>query len=322
MSKVLDDLKCHPMWVSHIGCLKGCLDYLEMDVSTSWLFGITGHAFINNIGRGVCPSGPTAWKCDMLFKLGRNAGFEVETIFGVKSDADFAQKQAEAWGRVRVAIDEGFPCYGWELDKPEYYVINGYNDSGYIYNGHGTEGSVKTWHELGDSDIRILVAHVVKPGRPTDEVKAVKSALDFAVQFGLTQNWLFPNYASGSQGFELWIQGLESGQAEGFGVAYNAVVWAECRKHAVGFLNEIVALGILSIAEVDAALQAYQVSAQALEEVSEMFPFFGHKPEHIVDAWRREKAVDLLSQVCDAEADGLDALAQMVELLDAEVKVV
>jgi len=105
--------------VSHMGCLKGCLDYLEMDVSTSWLFGITGHAFINNIGRGVCPSGPTAWRCDRLFALGRNAGFDVETIFGVKSDADFAEKQAKAWVRVREAIDEGYPCYGWELDKPE-----------------------------------------------------------------------------------------------------------------------------------------------------------------------------------------------------------
>ena len=322
MSVVLEDLTCKPMWVSHMGCLKGCLDFLEMDVSVSWLYGITGHAFINNIARDVCPSGPTAWRCDILFTLGQNAGFEVETIFGAKSDADFAQKQASAWGRVREAIDEGFPCYGWELKKPEYYVINGYDDAGYVFHGHGDEGVVKPWQELGDSDIRILVVHVVKPGRPTDEVSAVRAALDFAVQFARTQNWLFGNYTSGPEGFDLWAQAFELGRAEGFGVAYNAVVWAECRQHAVGFLKEVVELGIVPAVEVADALLAYQTSADALHEVSELFPFFGHKPEHIVDAWRRDKAIDLLHQIRDAEAEGLDALERLVGLLSAEVATV
>lgn len=49
MEKHLDNLKWNPRMISHLGCIKGCLDYLEMDVSDAWLYGATGHAFIINI---------------------------------------------------------------------------------------------------------------------------------------------------------------------------------------------------------------------------------------------------------------------------------
>ena len=42
----LENLKWQPKWVSHLGCLKGCLDYLDVQVSDAWLFGASGHAFL------------------------------------------------------------------------------------------------------------------------------------------------------------------------------------------------------------------------------------------------------------------------------------
>lgn len=38
-----------PRWVSHMGCLKGCLDYLGIGISEAWLYGGTGHAFVINL---------------------------------------------------------------------------------------------------------------------------------------------------------------------------------------------------------------------------------------------------------------------------------
>lgn len=32
--KKLDNLKWVPRWVSHLGCIKGCLDYLGLDVTS------------------------------------------------------------------------------------------------------------------------------------------------------------------------------------------------------------------------------------------------------------------------------------------------
>ena len=112
MAKRLENLKWKPMWVSHLGCIKGCLDYLKIDISDAWLFGGTGHAFVINIHEVVCPSGPTAWRTDMLFTLGKNLGFAAEGVFGIKSEPDFAEKQKLAWEKIRGAIDEGVPCYG------------------------------------------------------------------------------------------------------------------------------------------------------------------------------------------------------------------
>ncbi len=54
MEKHLENLRWNPRMVSHLGCIKGCLDYLGMDITDAWLFGGTGHAFIINIcERGV-----------------------------------------------------------------------------------------------------------------------------------------------------------------------------------------------------------------------------------------------------------------------------
>jgi len=62
-------------------------------------------------------------------------------------------------------------------------------------------------------------------------------------------------------------------------MAYNAAVWFECRQQAVEFLKEISDMGILPKLELDDALRFYQLSVAALQEVSELFPFFGHKSE-------------------------------------------
>jgi hypothetical protein len=128
--KKLNDLNFFPHWVSHLGCLKGCLQYLGVDVTTPWLFGGTGHAFIINISKDSCPSGPTAWKTEMLFNLGRNLGYEVDRLFFYKSRLDFKEKRKLAWEHVKESINEGYPCYGWQIGKiADYYIIYGYDDT-------------------------------------------------------------------------------------------------------------------------------------------------------------------------------------------------
>jgi len=83
---------------------------------------------------------------------------------------------------VKDAIDEGLPCYGWELDIPEYYVVYGYDEKGYLFKGPMCEkgkGS-KPWSELGDSEIGVLEMYVVSPGSPQDE-----KIIEFALRIGI-----------------------------------------------------------------------------------------------------------------------------------------
>ena len=49
MSKKLENLRWRPMNVTHLGCIKGCLNYLGLDVTNAWLYGASGHAFIINM---------------------------------------------------------------------------------------------------------------------------------------------------------------------------------------------------------------------------------------------------------------------------------
>jgi len=320
MAKKIENLRWKPRWVTHLGCVKGCLEHLNLGVSDAWLFGATGHAFIINIHEVVCPSGPTAWRTEMLFKLGNNLGYTIDGVLGLKSESDFAEKQKLAWENTKHAIDEGLPCYGWELDIPEYYVVYGYDDKGYYFSGPRCgipyiEGH-KPWKELGDTKIGVLEMYSVKPGQATDDIRTVKEAFQFVLEHSKSPaKWIFPKYRAGLAGFDNWIHALESGEAHGFGMAYNAAVWGECRNFAVQFLKEAQErIGGRSDALFEEAVGHYEMVAQNLTKVSETFPF-PPKGDEIKDADRCRTALKFLRDAQNAEESGLRALEKILSEL-------
>lgn len=311
------------MWTTHLGCLKGCLDYLGVDISDAWLFGGTGHAFVINIHGRICPSGPTAWKTGMLFKLGRNLGYDIESIEGFKGNDNFQELQKNAWDRTRAAIDEDFPCYGWELDIPEYYVIHGYDEEGYFFSGpRCDEGEgPKPWRELGDTGIGVIEMYTVKPSKASDDVKTVKEVLQFAVgQAQDPDKWSFDQYKMGPDAYDLWLQAMERGIALGMGMAYNAAVWAECRAHAVQFLKEAgerIGGGCREL--FDDAVHDYETVADRLKSVSELFPFMNiseaEKERNVKDGYRCRKGTECLLTAKAAEESGLRILEKLISKL-------
>ncbi|MHA2153662.1 MAG: hypothetical protein ACXAAQ_17005, partial [Candidatus Thorarchaeota archaeon] len=151
---------------------------MENEISTAWLFGGTGHAFVLNIAADLCPSGPTAWKPLILFQLAHHLGFEIKGIFSFKTREEFPKEQENAWDFVRKSIDDGKPCYGWELEIPEYYVINGYDDVGYYISGVGCDdgkGPIK-WQEIGTSDIGVIEMYSVQKVPSSKPEVVVKEA--------------------------------------------------------------------------------------------------------------------------------------------------
>jgi len=316
---MLENLRWRCRWTSHLGCLKGCLEHLGVEISDAWLFGLTGHAFVLNVHERVCPSGPTAWNTQMLSRLGKNAGYSAEAVTAVKTDRDFDKKQELAWNTVRAALDAGTPCYGWELDIPEFYVIYGYDDGGYFFSGPKCDEGKgpKPWRELGDTQIGCLEVYTVERCGPAEVRGAVKEALGFAVEFARSpKRWAYPGYGTGPAGYDNWVRALESGTADGWGAAYNAAVWGECRGFAHAFLREAAErLGGSVSAHLYKAAGQYRAVAESLKKVADAFPFFTMKPEYMEDAARRRAAVDALRTARKAEAAGLELLEWLAKEL-------
>jgi len=312
----LDGLKWRGSWVTHLECVRACLDFLEIDVTDAWLWGGTGHAFVINIHEVVCPSGPTAWKAGAIHRQGENVGYIAEGVGGFKHRADFRDKQERAWNMLRKAMDEGFPCFGWELDIPEFYLIHGYDGTGYYYKGCTCEDGAGPlpWEKLGDTGIGVVEAYAVRPGTPADDARTVRDALQFALDYPL--EWLHDGYSGGPAGYDTWITAIAEGKADGFGTAYNAAVWSECRHLAAGFLREAKQRLPEHASLFDQAIPQFETVSQNLSAVSKLFPFLGasdgEKAANVKDGARCEDATGHLEAARDAEAAGLKVLADLV----------
>jgi len=317
--KTLSNLTWTPAWTSIVGCIHGCLKYLNIDPGISWLFGGTGHAFIINMSQdGSCPSGPTAWITTPFYSLGQNLGYQIEGVFGDKRQPGWEEKQAEAWLLARTALDDDLPVFGWELAIPEFYVIQGYDEKGYYYDGPGAENGPKPkpWNELGMSGIGMLEVYTIKPGQPSTERQVIKESLEFALAFNEgSPEWVLPDYRAGLNAYNVWIDAVGSGRAMLMGHAYNAAVWEECRRNGVEFLKGVnKRLGNTAKESTNSAIRAYSEVAKELKCITELYPFFENNSEEPVgENPRSQKSAQHLRNAMSAEKEGMMHLNEIIE---------
>lgn len=317
MKKILKGLRFKPLWTTHLGCIKGCIEYLKIDVSYAWLFGATGHAFILNIREDVCPSGPTAWNTDMLFKLGENLGYVVNGVFSIKTNRDFKEKQRLAFEITKKAIDEGLPCYGWELDVPEFYIVYGYDNKGYYFTGPDCDSgkTYKNWEELGDSEIGVLEMYNVRIGKASDDKKTIKDAFEFVLEHSKSpEKWIFPKYKSGISGYDSWIKALENGNVHRWGMGYNTVLWNECRKYAVEFLKEAEKrVNLKDKFLFSEAIENYEKVSDSLKKLHKTFSF--PPKDELKDKAKVEIGIKLLKDAKKYEEKGLENLEKIIKII-------
>ncbi len=316
MTKKLEGLRWEYSWTSHLGCVNGCLKYLGSDITRAWLFGGTGHAFIINMHDEICPSGPTAWHTEMLFKLAPNLGYYVGGDCTDKSKPDFAAKQEALWTYARRCLDDGVPCYGWELKVPEYYLICGYDDEGYYFTGPACDDGdgPKPWRELGVSDIGVLELYSVQLRDPAPDDEVVKAALSFALKHADDpKGWVNPGYSTGAAAYEAWAAALDASPV-GFGHRYNVAVWSQNRTEAVGFLREAKdRLAGKADGAFDEAIGHYSVVADKLKSAHDLHPFFHDDKED--EPAPSADAAELVRAAGAAESEGLIALRKIVGAL-------
>lgn len=310
-------LRWQPRWVTHLGCVEGCLKNLKHKISTGWLYGGTGHAFIINIDKDLCPSGPTAWRTMMLYELAPNLGYRVDGVFAQRNNPEFPKLQEKAWNHAKDCIDNSIPCYGWELDAPEYYAIHGYDNVGYYYSGPGFDDGTgpKPWKDVGTSQIGILEIYSIRIVEAKDPQKTIRDALTKALYHSKNpEDIILPNYRSGLKGYDLWISAIQDGSALSMGHSYNTAVWAECRKYAVEFLKEARKYVNGNIRRlIDDARNSYEIVSRSLESIQKEYPFSASlPPEPLGIDEKTSSTVEELMKARTAEAEGLNLIEEII----------
>ncbi len=253
-----------------------------------------------------------------MVSLVGNLGGRIDTFSKSKQESkDFKKDQEEIWNIVRKAIDAGHPCYTFGFGVPEYYVIYGYDDTGYYASGSGCDRGAGpiAWNVLGDNEIGWIDLHTVSPVPAADDKKIVKDALEFALDFAQNPGkWTFPQYKTGLAGYDIWIEALTEVQDNPLGAAFNAVAWYECRELGAQFLRE--ASGRLNGATakpLGEAIEHYEAVARQLKALTQIFPLPG--AARMEDKQKRKKGITHLQNARDAEEYGLAALEKVAVAL-------
>jgi hypothetical protein len=237
-------------------------------------------------------------------------------IVAFKNQPDFQDIQNIAWEKIKNAIDEGLPCYGWELKIPEFYIVNGYSDNGYFYSGVETDTLTnnKPWNELGSSDIGFLELHIIKTTDIKSEInKTIRDSLEFVIKHSKNPpELIFPGFKSGTEGFDNWINAIKENKADKFGFAYNAAVWHECRQYGVHFLEEAKTKMYIKYSQLfDNAISNYKIVSNNLNELTKLFPF--PPKDELENEDNKKEAIRLLESAREFEVKGLESLEELLK---------
>ena len=237
----LDDLQMANYNTTLMGVLDGALTYYDIGLSAPSVFGLSGHAFLINIHKQLCPSGPYCWNRAASLPLIRNMGL-VMTDLGFYSQENRAADRAAVEEKVRAALDEGIACSVINLENQ---MITGYDEEGFStaqpwapnVNFPPAKLSFGSWQEFGDSFHANF--YTLEKCEPAPHREAVLAALAYAIELHREPaEHSLPDYGVGPDAYDNWIAAAEECGA-GHGNWWNGMVWSECRNMASGFFAEL-----------------------------------------------------------------------------------
>ncbi|MHB9022893.1 MAG: hypothetical protein ACYC7E_01775 [Armatimonadota bacterium] len=305
METVIPQVRVPEIATTMMASLHGAVSTWDDTLSLTDLFGYSGHAFILNIERSLCPSGPTAWDWGaILFPLRQM--ISLRRICATCDMRSAEEARELIWQRTVESIDAGHPAVLWDAIIPEFYLAYGYDgDTGeYLVQGPKAQ-KVKhrvSWSQLGNCTGRIW-ALFPGPHEAPDRTAARDLALRGAVNWYRWPRDPESQWTFGGEAWNVWIAALREEEPAHTSnlLALNQTVYAECRQHAAAFLNE-------QGAEFAAAAAAYRQVADALGQVCALWPLPKPIPPHVV----RKQAAALLESARDAEAAGIRALEALL----------
>jgi len=293
-------------------CLWGMLQYTDQkNLSLAEVNAWTGQAFsLHIIKDTVHIGGPFTLAGEPSFhQLLSNLGFEFKVLTYLPAGPNTVTDVIQTAHR---SIDRGIPVIVWDLFHAEYGLVYGYDDDEQklIALDKLQEGEVP-YDQIGKGKTSEIGLIAIQEERSIDRQTALLRLLDSVIEHGNdadNRNTSDGELVRGLAAYDAWIDAFQGDRIVPFFNAYNAAVYAELRGYARDFLY--VLLDDPDYEQdrewLKSAWNGYQLTANALNELSSLFPFpMGGDPKNELAV---EKAISLLQQAKEAEREGLIAL--------------
>jgi hypothetical protein len=312
-------------WTSAAAAIHGAVSYTDKKHYTlTDVMGFTGHAFRMNIDPKIInAAGPTSFPGGYILRRNLcNLGFTsclADPFMPIAPD-----KVNRTMALVQQSIDRGVPAISFDLFTPEFGLIYGYDDEKQLFYAKDAahDGTV-TYTSFADPKIDLLFVTTISESLPHSKYEILRMALSMIVDHARGKEWTHvfsDNFVQGLAGYEAWIGVMERRCADEAGLAYNVAVIADAREFAARFLRQLAfRWDGTNIVErtvrkhAGEAAQHYEVTAEALGGLKELFPFpKGGQPK---DPDSADLAILLLRQAQEAETKGVEQLEQLFHFM-------
>jgi hypothetical protein len=271
-------------WNSYVGSAQAALAASGFwQGETSTLMGLTGFAFHFQINEGICPSSPTSfsWRDMSMYAMDRlgvySEAFEVAP--GLNTEE---RQRARAIERIKASIDEGRPAIVWAPSPVlEFGVLCGYDDedeafSARSYGPPQLSSDPMLYDNLGRGEVPILFYQLLLGSQEVDLHKTRRQSLELAVRLWRAT----PEHPGrGQAGYGVLMRSLERKDFVPFGLAYNATLYADAKRHTHAYLSELCEQRALP--GLERARDSYAKVAENFSKLSKLVPFRG--PASTVD---------------------------------------
>ena len=268
-SRVTTEARISPSWTSFIGAAEGVLraaGLLHEGVDTSQLMALSGRAFHLVMDERCWPGCPTIydWMREHPAAFER-VGVLAEAYYTMPGSPAYVAAQRRAVGHIKASLDRGVAVVLWGVDAPEFGAVYGYDDGDGVLltdgvaRANGGRSAPILYENVGRSSDVPELHYVIPIERvPWDPAAAHRAAVGDYVQRmeRRTISHGVGTQQAGLGAYDVWVQALEGGTYEPFGLRYNAAILADAKKHAAGYFERIAtdsAVGLSGLGEVAAA---------------------------------------------------------------------
>jgi AraC-like DNA-binding protein len=230
-----------------MGCLKGASDYFDNDLSPAMLYGLTGHAFLINVHKDLCPSGPYVWRKDRFLELLEGQGIRAKAEYEITREAT-PEERARLEATLKEYMEKGDL---FMLDFLEHQLSSGFDEHGFLMLKPWSNDAASqipsitfgTWAECLGTEGWAHVTVLERAPRRRAVLDAARDALSFALElYRAPERHEVEGYRIGYGAYHTWMDCIGRGMGGSQGDWWGAMVWKECRWFAAEFFAELAEL--------------------------------------------------------------------------------